>query len=437
MVQKGYGMLMQVIQIQADHVISTVFQETERGLLLIKGANQSYTSDQEMLAAIQNHATSLFDCEIRTLLALPPQAYHIKEVSLPIPDRAKLIEVLPAEINRDLGRTEPIVVDVLPNTQEGHLAIWADQAIVSSYLDVVRQAGIDPEVVTCSQLCWQHLLPEKNTESVALLDAYAITVIKDTQPVYCRVSLQPIDQSFLDNSLTVLTLTNQTEITQIYSVNGILPQVNVPPLPIPDDWYQSESFPIDAVSIYLSSYAVACSYHAEEAINLRRGSLRWQGNGSRLYGRYRLTLLLLSALILASLFYTGLAWYQAFRELNATETMITQVIQTALPGKVTKGEEYAQIQSKIKQLRSVVGTSDTLKFLTLLAQYKPSTILGISDIDFDGNKCILRGEAQNSEAVQQLLVQLTKNGWKMEQPEITSRPQQSVLFTIRGSKGGM
>ena len=78
-----------------------------------------------------------------------------------------------------------------------------------------------------------------------------------------------------------------------------------------------------------------------------------------------------------------------------------------------------------------------MKFLTLLAQYKPSTILGISDIDFDGNKCILRGEAQNSEAVQQLLVQLTKNGWKMEQPEITSRPQQSVLFTIRGSKGGM
>ncbi len=426
---------MQVLHIHSDTVSCAVFQETNQGLLLTKGAHHHYSSDDELQACVQQQVAALFNPQERTIVAIPPQAYGFWNVSIPLMDRSKLIEVLPTEIMRELGKNQPVVVDVIKKADQEYLALWADMSVIQGIIDLLRFTGIDPEVITCPQLCWQHLLPATSTEAITLVDSHALTVFVDHLPLLARVSPQPIDASFIKTSTAVLTFTGQPDVTKVFAIGPSTSEAP-PPLPIPDDWYQRDALHDHNPILFLSCYAVACCYRSSDIINLRRGPLRWFGQASRLLGRYHRSLVLLLVLSLSLLLYGSLAWYQSYREISHTNAIIDQIVASSLKSAPKHGEEPQQLQQHIKHLQSFSGSSDMLAFLTILGQYKPSTVQGFSEIDFDGSRCLLRGEATDTEGILQLITHLTKAGWSMQQPEITRRPQQPAIFTLRGSKGG-
>lgn len=209
---------MQVLHIHSDTVSCAVFQETNQGLLLTKGAHHHYSSDDELQACVQQQVAALFNPQERTIVAIPPQAYGFWNVSIPLMDRSKLIEVLPTEIMRELGKNQPVVVDVIKKADQEYLALWADMSVIQGIIDLLRFTGIDPEVITCPQLCWQHLLPATSTEAITLVDSHALTVFVDHLPLLARVSPQPIDASFIKTSTAVLTFTGQPDVTKVFAI---------------------------------------------------------------------------------------------------------------------------------------------------------------------------------------------------------------------------
>jgi len=77
-----------------------------------------------------------------------------------------------------------------------------------------------------------------------------------------------------------------------------------------------------------------------------------------------------------------------------------------------------------------------LAFLKLLAEAKGDGIIAINEIELDTNRFLLKGDARSSSDITAFRQRLVDKNWGVAQPELTTRPNGTVLFTMRGSREG-
>lgn len=424
-------MIIQVIQLTATEVTGARFRKSGTEPIPLSGFSLPWDSEEELVELLREQCPPASE-DIRTILALPPALVTLRELSLPISDRRKIRAVLPLELAGETALESPaLLCDAIPLASGTLLAGWLGRDALEPLLDRFRQAGMDPEVVTVACLHWHLLLPAQGTaigpETAAVLyDDTALLAIRGGVPLFCRHLVS--SGATVEQTLTTLELTHNLQITQRFRLGAsALPAV------LTLGTISGDMKP-DAL---LSPLAVALAYcSAEPVFNLRTGPLAWTGRSSQLLRTFRVPLLLAALLLVLLFAELGTRWYLLSADLNSLDRSIGKIYREVFPTRKKPVDESAELKAEIRRLESSGSSLQTLAFLKLLADAKGDGVSGLTEVELDEARFMVKGDARSSADVTSFRQRLGDREWNVDQPELTTRPNGTVLFTLRGSRGG-
>lgn len=434
-------MIIQIIQLTEHDLTCARFRRSGRSSLTpVSGLKLPYADQAELRALLQDQLPTPAGEEVRTILALAPRSVSLRELNLPISDRRKLRAVLPHELAGETAQPDQeVACDAVPLDGGSILAGWAPSAAVAEQISLFNEAGIDPEAVTVACLHWHLVAPGQQSGPFAICDRQAVLVCRPgaDAPVYCR-TLGSDDE--LVRTLTALELTHDLQVATVYQLEpGHPADLPTPfvlqPLPVPDLLEQtpaSGSLPPLALA---GALAVAEAYCANTLFNLRSGPLAWSRQRRHLLRRHRLPLLLAGLLVLLLTIESGTRWYLLKRDLASVNGSIARIFREVFPTRAKAVDEVAEISAEIRRLQGGLSTNASLAFLIDLAAMKSDEITLFSEVEYDAGSVRLKGDSRSSAAVNSLRQQLLAAGWSMEQPDLTNRPNGSVLFVLKGQRG--
>lgn len=433
-------MILQVIQLSRTEVTCARFRRTGAGLLPISGLRRSWHSHDELRSILQQQCPPPAE-ETRTILALPPGLVSLRELQLPFNDRRKIREVLPLELAGTTANGESdCVCDAIPLQREGLLlAGWAEREAVVPLLELLKQAGMEPEAVTLACLHWHRLLPAAaGTQETALYDDTALVVATPQGPLFCRNFEQSGDADVTGQSLTAAELILGRTIAARYRIEPDatpLPEGSEP-LPLPPQLAQLGSSGDLPPAALASLLATALAFCDSSSFNLRHGALAWSGQTNRLLRTFRLPLILAALLVLLLFGRLGLRWYQLSTDLKQRNAAIAALYKQAFPTRAKAVDESAEFKAEIRRLEGGSRSAGTLQFMQQLAAAQGSGITGISELEYDAGRFLLKGTGRSSAEVAGFSRRIAADGWNVAAPELTARPDGSVLFSLRGSREG-
>jgi len=438
-------MIIQVIHLTEHEVTCARFERTGRDQLApLTGFRLPYAHADELVSLLRDQLPIAEDAkrEVRTILALPPTLVTMREMSLPFTERSKIRAVLPHELAREsaLGDLE-LVCDGLPLAGGTVLACWSPLKSVATYITLLDEAGYEPEVVTVACMHWNLLIPSYHQGPVAMVDPHAVLVAQNNPQsiIFCR-SLGR-ERSDLTRTLTAVELDKEITIATIFSLETELPfdlpsTSTVVPLPLP------ELLSVPAVGGTMPASALAAplttaqAYCAGTIFNLRSGQLAWTRRTHHWLRRYRTTLIL-AAIALSLVFAeSGIRWFLLTRDLTSLNNSISKIYRQIFPTRKKAVDEVSEIRAEIRRLQGGIATQSMLSFLTILADAKGALINGLSEVDYDGSQFRIKGDSRNSNDLSAFRQRLVAAGLTVDQPELTSRPDGTVLFTLKGRQGG-
>jgi general secretion pathway protein L len=426
-------MIIQIIQLTNHDVTCARFRRNGRDLTPISGIRLSYHDLSELSTLLQKQFAPLTE-ETRTILALPPNLVSLRELTLPISDRKKLRALLPLELSGEIAEEgENLVCDALSLANGALLAGWVTVPVVAKWIQLLTGIGLEPEVVTCSNLNWHLLIPADQQATIALVDDTALMVCQQGRPLFSRVLHSSPDVR--SQTLAAVELDKRIALQSVYRLEGeLLPGEEKFPLPEALSVRTATGYlPADALA---SPLAIALAYCTGEIFNLRSGQLAWTGKRTQLFRQMRIPLVLGAIALVLLLGELGLRWYLLARDITFVNNSITKIYHDVFPTRKKAVDETAELKAEIKRLQGTAATSEVLSFLTLLAQAKGDQIQGLSEVDFDGERFRLKGDARSNVAVASMGQKLTAAGWTVEQPELTVRPNATTLFVLKGQRGG-
>jgi len=427
-------MIIQIIQLSGRDVTCAGFRRTGKELSPVFGIRRDFQGDAELTGVLQENLLPS-SAEVRTVLALPPAVVALRELNLPIRDRAKLRAILPMELAGETAdESAELVCDALILSDGSLLAGWAPVPLVAKLVQLLTAAGIEPEVVTCAGLTWHHLplLPEQQ-EQIALVDDQTLMVCSQGQPVWVRLMGTATDTVI--RTLTALELSKGINVKSIYRLEGD-PLPGEEKLQLPDLLSGSAATGDLPAEALLSPLAIALAYCSGELFNLRNGPLAWTGKRSQLLKQFRVPLILAVLVLLLLPVEAGLRWYLLSSSIRSVNTSIAAIYKGIFPARKKAVDETAEVRAEIRRLTNGTARSELLPFLSLLAQSKDEQIIGFSEIEYDGERFRLKGTARNNAAVTAMGNRLSATGWTVEQPELTARPDATTLFALKGRQGG-
>lgn len=437
-------MIIQVIHLTEHDLTCARFRLTGKDQLApLSGFQLPFTGPEELAAHLREQLPSPDPvAEVRTILALPPALVTLREMNLPITDRRKLRAVLPLELSGETAlEDQDLVCDALPLADGTMLTGWASKEVVAQFIALFRDVGFEPEVVTLACMHWNILIPEEQDEVVALVDRQAILVGHNGRqaPIFCRCLGQ--DSVDLQRTLSALELTKSVTVHTIYSFDADLP-FNPPPtcsvqtLPLPHQLTLHQATGALPALALAAPLATATAYCNGTIFNLRNGSLAWTKLKNQLLRRYRIPLVLTVVALLLLSVESGTRWYLLKRDLASINSSISKIYREVFPARKKAVDETAEIKAEIRKLHGGIASQSMLAFLTLLASSKTDQISGLSEVEYDGTRFRLKGDSRSSSEINLFRQRLGAAGWTVEQPEITTRPDGSVLFVLKGSQGG-
>ncbi len=438
-------MLIQVIQLTESDLTFARFSRSGRDQLRpLTGLRLPYADREELAALLRDQLPPApRQEEVRTILALPPPLVTLRELRLPFTDRRKLRAVLPLELGADTAQgDQELVADALPLADGSLLAGWALRDAVADLIELLTAAELEPEVVTLAALHWNLLLPPGLTGIQALADRQGLTLCDgETGALLYSRTLRTDDPATLQRTLTSLELERSLTVAALFTIDGELPgePSAVPPpqpLPLPQPLTELPSegpLPPAALALPL---AVARAYCSGEIFNLRSNSLAWTRQNSRLLRRFRTTLILAAIALLLFIGEAGSRWWLLTRDLDSLNHSIARIYHNVFPNRKKAVDEEAEIHAEIRRLEGGIATPSMLAFLNSLAADKGTRITGLSEIDYDGSRFTLRGESSAADGVGAFRQRLATEGWQVDEPEITTRPDGATLFVLKGHQRG-
>lgn len=435
-------MIIHVMQLHESGFTLGRFRHAGRELVPLTAIRHQSENREELISRLREALASVTKGETRTILSIPPRLLNLRELKLPITERAKLRAVLPFELAGETAQDDTgIVCDAVMLPEGGQLAGWAAQEQIAELITTLTEAGAEPEIVTVSCLHWNLLLPPDSAETVAICDSSAVSVCRQGQLLFCRVlEFSNIDD--LERTLVTLEITHNLQVDRVLLLDSLLLPLSaaservIEPFPLPDALKtpvsQDGLAPLDLAPPFAAALAVCFG----EPFNLRSGSLAWKQKNRRLLRVLRLPLLLASVAALLLLTEAGTRWHLLSRDITSLNSSISKIYRESFPNRKKAVDEAAEMKAEIRRLEGTSLSPTILPFLRLLTEYKGTEINGFNEIDYDGTRFKVKGDGKTSAAIGTLRQKLMTAGWQVEQPEITSRPDGTLLFQLKGNRGG-
>ena len=423
-----------IIQLKRNELILAGFRPKRGGVSFLSAERHPLEGEAGEIVRILRGA-SIAAGEQRVVLALPPALLFMRELELPITDRAKVRELLPLELKGETALdTDALAFDALPLSGGKFLAVWGRSHDLIEKIELLKEAGLEPELVTSSLFQWHKLAPTAGC--VAVTDGEALAVYTSSAPIYFRAFPAGAGEAELAKTVAAAELAHGRQIDQVISYARSA-----------DDSESlahasqglSDAFGSDAHAAHdlAGAYAVAAAVADGTALNLRRGALAYTAGNQKLYKKLRISMLLAAAAVLLLFAESGVRYYLVKRDLASLDLSMRSIYKEVFPGRNKPVDEVSELRSEIKRLQGAKTSSNLLKLLRDLAEAKGDDLGGIYETEVDGVEVRLKGDARSFQAANDFKVRAAKVLDGAEVSEIKSRPDGSVTFNFRGKMKGV
>jgi len=423
-----------IVQLKRTELVLAGFRAKKGGVSFVSAERHPLEGEEGELSRILK-GTSLAAGEHRVILSLPPTMLFMRELELPISDRAKVRELLPLELKGETALdTDALAFDALPLTGGKFLAVWGRVKELSEKIELLKDAGLEPEMVTASLFHWNKLAPASGT--VAVTDEEALAAFSDGAPLYFRALPAGSGETELTRTVAALELARGVQVGKVISHATGSKQGDSQ---APASRGLTEAFGEDAHAAHdlAGAYAVAAAVADGSALNLRRGALAYTAGSDKLYRRLRLSMILAAALVLLVFAESGVRYYLVQRDLASLDLSIKGIYKEVFPTRKKAVDEVSELRSEIKRLEGAKTSSNLLKLLKDLAEIKGEDVAGIYETELNGADVSLKGDAKNFQAANDFKARAATLLDGAEVSDTKSRQDGSVTFTLRGKMKGV
>lgn len=423
-----------IVQLKRNELILAGFRPKKGGVSFLCAERHPLEGGEGEISRILRETPATAG-ERRVVLALPPTLLFMRELEMPITDRAKVRELLPLELKGETALdTDALAFDALPLAQGKFLAVWGRSKELAEKIELLKGAGLEPELVTASLFHWNKLAPAAGT--VAVTDGEALAAYRDGAAIFFRALPAGSGEAELARTVAALELARGVQVDRVISYVRSSEASASPAQAVPG---LAGAFGEDAHAAHdlAGAYAVAAAVAEGSALNLRRGSLAYTAGNEKLYKRLRLTMILAAALVLLVFAESGVRYYLVQRDLASLDLSIRGIYKEIFPARKKVVDEVSELRSEIKKLEGAKTSSNVLKLLKDLAEVKGEDVSGIYETEVDGSEVRLKGDAQSFQAANDFKGRAAHLFDGAEVSEIKSRPDGSVSFTFRGKTKGV
>lgn len=401
----------------------------QRGELLFQGADsRTAATDGELADALRELAPAGTDCRIA--LSLPLVHLFMREMELPIRDRKKLREVLPLELRGETAlETDELAFAGLPLAGGNVLALWGRKRELAAHISAAAAAGAEPEVLSSAPLHWGELLPAGTPGTVAITDGSALAIFRDGEPFFFRALTEGEEYA---RTLALLEMGKGITVDRTYRL-GATGGDSGTLLPVEGGLTAAFGGDEGAARRHGSAWGLAKAMLRGDAVDFRAGELAWTKGKEQARRRLRLPLALAALLLLLLAADAGIRYTLVKRDLTSLDASIGAIYREVFPGRKKGVDEAAEMRAELKRLGAAGGTSRVLETLNRLADAKGDEILGLYEVEVDGSQVRLKGDARSSQAVSDFRNRLAIMLAPAEVGQITSKPDGSVTFALRGT----
>lgn len=415
-----------VIQLAHDKVTAARFGVTGKGLSFAGAVD--FTLDHEHdLARVAREIGAGVQGNPRVVLSLPPEQFAQRRIPLALADLRKVREVLPSLMQGETALpAEEAVFDALPADEGRCLAVWARRDEVRRMIELFRDGGCEPQVVTCPPCAWP-LLPGCPDDAV-LLGNGTMAVLSAGRVIYygpCG------DVERARQIMAVLESTGVTMPQQMLLVGDLSGDETgeLTALPLPErlgEVFRSE----DNFRRFGPLAAIALACQAGRLPDFRRGDLAWTAGDAAFRRRLVVTCLLAAVAVVLLFAREGLRYRALKADIASLNGSITAAYREVFPSRPRAVDEISEIRGEIRKLSSGPGGSAFLDALKLLADAKGNGISGLYEAELDGKVVRIKGDARSSQAVGEYRSALVPLFASVETGEQKSRPDGGITFTL-------
>jgi general secretion pathway protein L len=426
-----------IIRITEDKVAAARFTISGRSVAL-SGAATFALDEATVLSAVAEQIASGISGSPRVVVCLPPELYAQRIVELPLTDLRKVREILPAHLQGEIALpAEEAVFDVLPASDGKFLALWTKRTEIAMAVDLFREAGCEPQIVSADVFGWTYL-PGIPPDCV-VSDGTAVAVIAEGRLAYLRAldGVEPLKQ--LSATLAALELSVGGlpsrllvfgEQAELFTAMIGLP-LEVEQLELPDDlatMFRTE----ETFQRLAGLYAVARACHSGNLPDFRRGDLAWTAGGEKLRKKLVLTAMLVVATVVLLFVFKGLQYRAAKADIASLNSSIATLYREIFPNRTKAVDELAEVRGELRKLAGAENTVAVLDVFKKLAEAKGTTINGLFEAELEGRTLRLKGDARTAQAVNEFKTALAGLMSTVESGEIKSRPDGTVTFSLSG-----
>jgi general secretion pathway protein L len=423
-----------IIQLKRSELIMARFRPRKGGVAFLSAERHALEEGDEQIVRIASEVAEAGG-EHRVILALPPNQLFMRELELPIADRNKVRELLPLELKGETALdTDSLIFDALPLAEGKYLAIWGRSRDLIEKIELLKAAGLEPEMVTASLFHWNKLAP--GTGIVAVTDGEALAAFTNGTPTYFRALPPASWESEIPRTLAALEVARGAQVDQVISHARSASDSEALAQATPG---LAEAFGDDGHAAHdlSGAYAVAAAVVDGTAINLRRGPLAYTAGNEKLYKKLRITMMLAAALILLLFAESGVRLYLAQRDLASLNATIKTMYKEVFPTRTKAVDEVAELRGEIRKLEGAKTSSNVLKLIKDVAEAKGDDISGIYETEIDGSEVRLKGDAKSFQAANDFKTRAAGLFDGAQVSEVKSKPDGTVSFTFTGKAKGV
>lgn len=375
----------------------------------------------------------------RVIVCLPPALFAQRVVALPLTDLRKVRQILPAHLQGDIALpAEEAVFDALPAAEGTYLALWAKRTEVAHVIEVFREAGCEPQIVSSAPFAWRSL-PGVQPDC-AVCDGTALAIIMAGRLSFVRALDGTAPQKQMVATLSALQHTG-TQLPQRLVVFGERAESAVDTGGIPFE-VEHLLLPDDLVPIFRTEgtfqqlaglYAVARACQAGELPDFRRGDLAWTSGDARLRRKLILTAVLVAAAVVLLFVSKGLQYRAARKDITSLNASISSVYREIFPSRTKAVDELSEVKGEIRKLTGTENSSSVLDVLRQVAESKGNAINGLFEAELEGRTLRIKGDARSAQSVNEFKSALSGLMKQVDVGEIKSRSDGTVSFTLSGT----
>ena len=423
-----------IVALKSHELTLATFRPRKGGVSFLAAERHPLSGEEGELARILAAAAPVVG-ERRVVLALPPSRLFMRELELPLTDRAKVRELLPLELKGETALdTDALSFDALPLLSGRFLAVWGRSSDLGGQIELLKGVGLEPELVTASLFHWEKLAPATGT--VAITDGEAVAVYREAKSVYFRALPPGAAPEEVTRTVAALELSQGVQVDQVVSYARTTVEAESLAL-APKGLVDAFKGDAHAAHDLAGAYAVAAAVADGSALNLRRGSLAYTAGNAILYRKLRVTALLAATVVVLVFAESAVRYTLAKRDLASLDRSVKGVYQEVFPTRRKPVDEVAELRAEIKRLEGSKTSSNVLKLLKDLALAKGDEVTGIYETEVDGPEVRLKGEAKSFQAASDFKGRAGKVLDAAEVSEVKSKPDGSVSFSFRGKMKGV